>query len=224
MKDQHILAAWRHNAGAWTRAVRGGAIASRVAVTNDAIVATVCGQSPRSVLDVGCGEGWLLRALSARGIKGFGIDGVAELVAQANSAGGGEFSQLSYQQFARGDWRLPVDAVVFNFSLLAEDIARLLTATAALISNGGHCFIQTLHPLHALADAPYQDGWQAGSWQGIGEDFPELAPWYFRTLTSWQAMFDRCGLAVLAIDEPVAVGAHQPASIIYTLSSQNQAS
>ena len=36
---------------------------------------------PERVLDLGCGEGWLCRALLANEIEAVGIDGVPELVA-----------------------------------------------------------------------------------------------------------------------------------------------
>ena len=55
-RERHILASWHANADAWTRAVRERAIPSRVAVTDNAIVAAVRVCAPRTVLDVGCGE------------------------------------------------------------------------------------------------------------------------------------------------------------------------
>ena len=56
---------WTRNAALWIAAVRGGRIPSRARVTNDAIVNAILRHSPRRVLDVGCGEGWLPRG-SAR--------------------------------------------------------------------------------------------------------------------------------------------------------------
>ncbi|HSK40392.1 MAG TPA: hypothetical protein VK943_11555, partial [Arenibaculum sp.] len=54
---------WTANAGLWTQAVRSGAIASRRLATDDAVVRAVAARRPRRVLDLGCGEGWLARAL-----------------------------------------------------------------------------------------------------------------------------------------------------------------
>jgi len=64
----------------WTQAVRQGTIASRVLVTDAAIVQTVRAyhQAPlhAPVIDLGCGEGWLARALAAQGLDVLGLDAV----------------------------------------------------------------------------------------------------------------------------------------------------
>ena len=64
-----ILDAWHANAQAWERAVREGRIASRKLVTDQAIVEAVLSRSPRTVIDLGCGEGWLARALARAGVQ-----------------------------------------------------------------------------------------------------------------------------------------------------------
>lgn len=63
LSDAKILDAWRRNAAPWTAAVRGRQIESRRLMTDRAMVDAVLGRAPRSVLDLGCGEGWLARAL-----------------------------------------------------------------------------------------------------------------------------------------------------------------
>ena len=61
--DAKVVDSWHTNAAAWTSTVRDGRIMSRVRVTNKAIIDEVVSRSPQSVLDIGCGEGWLVRAL-----------------------------------------------------------------------------------------------------------------------------------------------------------------
>src|SRR5690606_8793522 len=87
MDDARILEAWRANAAPWTDAVRAGRIASRRQVTDRAIIDAVSAQRPHTVLDVGCGEGWLARALATRGMTVTGIDAVPALVEQARAGG-----------------------------------------------------------------------------------------------------------------------------------------
>src|SRR5471032_2970627 len=90
-RELKIIQSWYSNAQAWSDAIRTASIASRKLVTNQAIIDAVASISPHRVLDIGCGEGWLVRALSARGMSVIGIDIVPDLVARAGALGGGEF-------------------------------------------------------------------------------------------------------------------------------------
>ena len=58
--------------------------------------------APSTVLDIGCGEGWLVRALAERGIRAIGVDVVPSLIERATQAGGGEFRVASYEMIAAG--------------------------------------------------------------------------------------------------------------------------
>jgi 2-polyprenyl-3-methyl-5-hydroxy-6-metoxy-1,4-benzoquinol methylase len=80
------------NAPAWTQSVRGGRIESRVQITDKAIIDAIMARSPRTVLDIGCGEGWLARALAARGVGVTGVDVVPGLVEAAQRAGAAIFA------------------------------------------------------------------------------------------------------------------------------------
>lgn len=63
-QEQAILESWDTNAQAWTQAVRNREIESRNRVTNRAIVDAILAQNFQSMLDVGCGEGWLIREIA----------------------------------------------------------------------------------------------------------------------------------------------------------------
>src|SRR5687768_10081670 len=118
-----LTESWTTNAAAWTRAVRDGQIASRRLATDAAVVDAVAARRPRRVLDVGCGEGWLARALGERGIEATGVDASPPLIDAARALGGGTFAVLDYAEAARAPERLggPYDAAVCNFALLDED-------------------------------------------------------------------------------------------------------
>jgi SAM-dependent methyltransferase len=214
--EARIVACWHSNAQAWTAAVRERRIDSRTLVTDRAIVDAVQSRSPRCVLDIGCGEGWLGRARAASGIDLVGIDVVPGLIAQAQALGGGDFRIASYEQAAAGTLGVTADVAVCNFSLLGkESVETLFAAIPALVKTGGAFIIQTLHPMVACGEAPYRDGWREGSWAGFSCDFTDPAPWYFRTLGSWLALFRRHGLTLLQLREPLDPRSQQPASVIF---------
>ena len=218
MSDAKIIDSWGKNAEPWTRAVRENRIESRVRVTNAAVVDAVLDRTPRSVLDVGCGEGWLVRALASHGVRGIGIDVVPELVARAAEGGGGEFSVASYEDIVAGRLNVRVDTIVANFSLIGhESVDRLMAVLHRLLNPGGRLVIQTLHPVIATIGTPhpYVDGWRDGSWAGCGSDFIDPAPWYFRTVSRWVQLLAECKWHLLEIREPVHPATRQPVSIIF---------
>jgi 2-polyprenyl-3-methyl-5-hydroxy-6-metoxy-1,4-benzoquinol methylase len=213
LDDKSIIDAWCNNSDPWTAAVRGGEIASRVLVTNQAIVDAVRSRAPRSGIDIGCGEGWLVRALD--GIAMIGVDVVPGLIAQARRAGGGDFRVLSYEAIARGELAAQVDIAVCNFSLIGkESVEGVLRAAPSLLAPKGAMIVQTVHPLMACGEAPYVDGWREGSSAGFSSDFTDAPPWYFRTLESWICLFADSGLRLLEVREPLHPATNRPASLI----------
>ena len=214
--DAQVIDSWHTNAAAWTRAVREGRIDSRRQVTDAAIVQAVLSHRPRTVLDLGCGEGWLVRALAGHGIAGTGVDAVAALVAQAQQAGGGSFHVLSDEAIADGALAARADVVVANFSLLGgAAVERMLRQVPSLLEPGGAFVMQTLHPVTACGDRPYEDGWRDGTWVGFGDEFTDPAPWYFRTVSSWVALLGRAGMRVVELREPLHPATGKPASILF---------
>ncbi|WP_404612217.1 class I SAM-dependent methyltransferase [Rhodanobacter hydrolyticus] len=209
-----ILDAWRANARAWECAVREGSIESRKLVTDRAIIDAVLARSPRTAIDVGCGEGWLARALAEKDVQVLGTDAVPALVEAARAKGGGDFRVMSYEAIASGALDQRADAVICNFSLLGgASVDALLAAVPRLLELGGALIVQTLHP--AMAGEPYADGWREGSWVGCGEGFGQAAPWYFRTLGTWVAAFERAGLDLVQLVEPLHPDTGRPASAIF---------
>jgi 2-polyprenyl-3-methyl-5-hydroxy-6-metoxy-1,4-benzoquinol methylase len=214
--DQRIIASWRTNAAPWASAVRGHQIESRRLVTDQAIVDAVVSRAPSTVIDIGCGEGWLARTLSQSGIRVLGLDVVPALIEEAQTSGGGEFRVASHEEIAAGAIPVRADLLVCNFSLIGkESVDGLLRAVPGLLTPRGTFVIQTLHPVIACGDQPYRDGWRAGSWQGFDAAFTDPAPWYFRTLGSWVALLAKHRLRVIEMLEPLHPDNQLPASVIF---------
>ena len=215
LSDEKVVDSWRKNAAPWTSAVRERQIESR-RVTDGAIVDAVLSVHPRRVLDVGCGEGWLARALHAHGVEVTGVDVVAELIDRARQAGGGDFRVLSYEALAAGALRDRFDAVVANFALIgAQTVDALVRSVPTLLTHGGSLIIQTLHPIVSCGDEQYADGWRHGSWAGFNPDFTDPAPWYFRTMESWERLIAGAGLSMIERREPLNPASGKPASVIF---------
>ncbi|MCS0589058.1 class I SAM-dependent methyltransferase [Massilia norwichensis] len=211
--DTEIIDSWNKNAAPWVTAVRDGEIESRLLVTNRAIVEAVRSRAPASGIDIGCGEGWLVRALD--GIAMTGVDVVPGLVDAARAAGGGEFLTMSYEAIAQGGLQLALDVAVCNFSLLGdESVAGIFRAAPTFLRPGGALIVQTMHPVVACGDAPYRDGWRTGSWAGFNAGFTDPPPWYFRTLGSWVRLYAEHGLQLQELREPVHPKTGKPASLI----------
>ncbi|MGH8256093.1 MAG: class I SAM-dependent methyltransferase [Steroidobacteraceae bacterium] len=124
-----------------------------------AIIDAVAARSPRSVLDVGCGEGWLARAPAVMGTHVLGIDAIPSLIECARRSGGGDCRVMSFEDVAAGGLKCRVDAAVCNFSLLGNtSVRKLLAALPPLLNPGmnasGLAVSEILEPLHPDSQRP----------------------------------------------------------------------
>ncbi|HJT98310.1 MAG TPA: methyltransferase domain-containing protein [Rhodanobacteraceae bacterium] len=218
-RGARMLASWERNASAWTDAVRGRCIASRRNGTDAAILEAVLRHRPASVLDVGCGEGWLARALAAEGCRVAGIDASAALIESARALGGDiVYGACTYAEMGERADALgaPFDLAVCNFSLLDEHLAPTLVAAVRAVRGRGRLVVQTVHPWVACGDAPYADGWRVETFAGFGDGFVAPMPWYFRTLRSWIGALGAAGWRIERIEEPVDRESGKPLSLLIT--------
>ena len=222
-RSKSLEGSWDSNAGNWTRAVREGQIPSRRAGTDDAIVGAIVDRKPARLLDVGCGEGWLIRHVrQALDCQAVGIDGSASLVADAQASDPhGDYRVVSYGALIGDPSTLgdPFDAIAFNYAILDEDAVPLLTAARLLLAPGGVVVIQTLHP--HTQDGPYRDGWRTEDFSGFDSPGWQPMPWYFRTLESWHAAIHAAGLALVSLAEPIAEDGDLPLSLILTCKAKS---
>ena len=212
-KRDALVDSWIKNADQWTQAVREKKIASRVLVTDEAIVGAALASKPEKILDVGCGEGWLCRALADKGREIIGVDASPELIASATAAGAGRFVCCSYdglienpQQVGRG-----FDLIIANFSLLDDRAGALLSALATTGVETCRLLIQTLHP--ASVERPDEDGWRTEDFRSFKDSNWQPMPWYHRTLDSWVAALEPAW-KLASVEEPVNPQTGRPASLI----------
>lgn len=218
--DTEIIDCWVSNAKPWIKAVREQTIESRRLITDKAILNVIEKLAPSSILDLGCGEGWLMRALAKEGRRIAGLDCVPELLAAAKrqfkftpDGNMSTFYNIPYEVIDESTITERFQLIVCNFSLIGkESVEHVFSNAPHLLLENGWLVIQTLHPNSSPSNQ--SDGWREGSWDGIGENFNEAAPWYFRTLESWQELFINNGFDLLPVEEPENPKTGLPASLI----------
>jgi 2-polyprenyl-3-methyl-5-hydroxy-6-metoxy-1,4-benzoquinol methylase len=224
MSSASIIESWVTNAAAWSEAIQQEAIESRKLVTNQAIIMAIAKHQPNSLLDIGCGEGWLCRAAqkaipSLSTIKG--MDAIAALVQQAKTLSPNvSWEQKSYQDLIAGAShnQEQFQIISINFALFEKELVELLLlALPNYLSENGRVIIQTLHPLMACGDAAYEEGWREGNWNGFSTAFKDPHPWYFRTMAAWVSLFTASGLILDQMQEPLHPETGKPASVIFEL-------
>lgn len=216
-KSAQLIRSWQANAEAWTKVVREQRLASRRLVTDAAVLEAIHQCAPRRVLDVGCGEGWLCRALADKGLEVLGVDASQPLILQARAADPypQRYYQFGYDQLAEAGQTLgQFDVLVCNFALLDEELLSSLKAMRARATDGGYLLIQTLHPWQACVNQPYVDGWRVEQFSDFGNEFTQPMPWFFRTLQSWLALLAEAGWQLQSLQEPKHPQQMQPASML----------
>jgi len=211
--EQEILHSWERNATPWTAAVREEKIESRKAVTNAAVLEAIGPGEGRSVLDLGCGEGWLSRAMSRQGWRVVGVDGSTSLIQAARVAGAEDYFCLDYSLLGAEFSDSMFNLVVCNFSLLGEESTNAALCGAAMMLNPrGRLLIQTVHPISV--EGPYRSGWRTEDWEGFGMSECAPTPWYFHTLSHWVSLLAETGFIIREIREPMGIGVNNPSSLI----------
>lgn len=193
-----ILETWKKNALPWAKTVENGDLPSRQLGTDQAICSAIEKAAPTAVLDMGCGEGWLCRALAGKGYQVIGVDGVPELIERAKAKGGARYVCAPFDAFPhylKQNADIQADAAVFNFSLFDGDgpTLQLLQAVRTVLPTNGQLFIQTIHPSYPVDGESGASRWITENWSSMKETFEGSYRWYFRSLESWQALILRAG-------------------------------
>lgn len=217
-KEEDIISSWHSNASNWIDVIEKNSIESRKLVTNKAILEAICHIKPHSVLDIGCGQGWLAKELAERGISITGVDVVPNLVERAREITPGNFFVASYEDIYEQRISFPrvFDAIVINFALIGkESTEKLLAFLPVLLTAKGTLFIQTLHPYSRKALNDYASGWKTGSWDGLGNHFTHSYEWYFRTLEDWVQLLKDSGFKRVNANNTFHPTTGSPLSVIF---------
>lgn len=217
--ETDIIKSWQKNGSQWIRTIEDDLIQSRKYATNMAIIKAIVEIAPAAVLDVGCGEGWLCRSLSAREIKCTGIDGVQDLIDYANEKGGGEFIRATYEDIVEGKVNLhsKYDLIAFNFSLFgATNTIDILNSIKSNLKENGHILIQTIHPENeAIQKKGKSSQWMTENWDNCKLDCTSFK-WYFRTQADWEKAFEQANLKLKSTQTIALPGTTIPFSIIFS--------
>ncbi len=168
------------------------------------------------VLDAGCGEGYLARALAARGAHVTGIDRSARLIAlaRARDPGGG----IDYQV---ADLSLPLPGTAGPFDAAAcylvlndvRDYRGFAATLAASLAPGGRLAIALNNPYSAVIDRHVTDYFDSGAvsrYRGLWE-IGIRAHYHHRTLENYLDAFHAGGLRLTKLaDVPALADAHGP--------------
>ncbi len=198
-KPQEILTAWKANGGSWIQAINQQELASRNAATNAAIINAINTHCPNSILDLGCGEGWLCRALVQSGRKVVGIDGVSSLIEDAiDKDQSGSYYCHDYDAIRKGALSQlgQFDIIAFNFALFEEQ------GTPTLLSQLRHHVVPTgsLVFQTVILGNEESSGWHQEDWRALKRDFPAAFPWYYRTPDDWKATLQESGWNAVTMD------------------------
>lgn len=219
--ESFVLHSWNQNAHRWNALIEGDMLESRRLVTNQAMMEVLCALPGRHILDVGCGEGWLVRSLYQSGRECRGIDGSAALIQLAQSKGQGAYQCLSYGEMIKGApiEGGPFETIVLNFALFSkENTEELLRTLRHHLLPTGNMVIQSLHP--EAMPQKQESHWEADVWQGLPGDFTHTYAWYQRSMEEWKAVFERCRLSIEEVHEPLHPHTQRPASVIFVLAPQ----
>ncbi|MEL6257040.1 MAG: methyltransferase domain-containing protein [Bacteroidota bacterium] len=160
LSDKEIIKSWELNARPWNEAIENQRIESRKLLTNQAIIDAILDQKPQSFWDLGCGEGWLTREMSKRGIKTLGTDVIPDLLEIARKKDQvGSYELLAFEDLNSFSPQQKYELICCNFSLIGkESVDHIFTHISSFLSAGGKFIVQTLHPETACGDEEYVDG------------------------------------------------------------------
>ncbi|PCJ98253.1 MAG: methyltransferase type 11 [Flavobacteriaceae bacterium] len=217
--EKGIQTSWNQNAQEWIDILASDKIGSRT-YTNKAILSVLAALPGVKILDMGCGEGWLCRAITQINKKAVGIDGTVDLLAHAQKKGMEPYYNINYAAICEGTAipEAPFDICTFNFSIYQKDgLIALLKKIKLSLNPKGQIVIQTLHPYFLIENSySYESQWMEDAWKGLPGNFVNGHKWYARTFEDWATVFSRAKVSITQVKE-VLNQQQKPISVIFIL-------
>lgn len=144
------VASYTTNADFWVKIIREDLDPYRTALTNTAVLDAAGEVEGLTVLDGGCAEGYMARALARRGAKAVGLDSCPPLIAAAREAAESAGLAIDYQvaDLAQTPFNDDTfDLVVLNHVVQdMEDPEPVFAELARITKPRGRLAIMMLHP------------------------------------------------------------------------------
>jgi SAM-dependent methyltransferase len=210
---------WDTNASFWVRIIREHRDKYRNELTDPAMLKAIGQPAGSTVLDAGCGEGYLSRILARSGAMVTGVDSSARLIEAARTQNLTDMLPISYD-IASVD-KLPYQDDTFDLVIcnhLVNDLydpGKAISEFARVLRSSGRLIILMLHPCfynkHAERDQA-TNGLIASSYfetRSIEQAFevdgltsPVANTAWFRPLEFYTEELRKSGFAITSLTEP----------------------
>jgi 2-polyprenyl-3-methyl-5-hydroxy-6-metoxy-1,4-benzoquinol methylase len=207
------------NANFWVQIIHEQRDRYRTTLTNPAVLQAISPADGLTVLDAGCGEGYLSRMLAEGGAKVTGIDSSAELIKAARSH---ELANQLPVSFDVGDLSsLPYGPEEFDLVLCnhvmndLQDPSGAIHEFSRVLRNDGRLIILMLHPCfynkHAerqnpennlITDTYFQARSVTQNFEVDGLRSPAAYTAWLRPLEYYTGALQRSGFAITSLTEP----------------------
>ena len=208
-------AEWNKNANFWIKIIREKLDPFRLIVTNKAILEPFLKEKGWKVLDAGCGEGYLCRALAKLKHKPYGIDLSSKLIEAAKRLE--EKEKLGIKYFL-GDFRkTPFPKNFFNAILSHHTINEIPNPEQAfkefnrILKKKGKLVLLFLHPCFEIEPKNYFRKVKIKKSYYLVSGIKSPAPYFYLhlPLSQWITTLRKNGFSIIEIREP-----HPPLSLI----------